>query len=270
MSFESKTEKFGKYELSGIKNRMLRISQAISVNYLGRRIAFALRKLVLQNRIKIVDGEALGIKARFYPLDNMADRIFLFLPNTYDPKEFEFLTQFLQPHSVFLDIGANSGFYSLHAAKFIGSEGKILAFEPNPVMINRLQYNIHLNQADNKIEVIPIGLADRETEFELSLNPQNLGGSTIMRQDHEETVRIKCQPLLQAISTKIDHIDVLKIDIESADALVMNAFLESAPVSLFPTYIIIESNEGIDFEGFGYQIIQSLRGNAIYALRSRM
>jgi FkbM family methyltransferase len=270
MPFEAKPEVFGTYALSGLRQKMLALSQAISVNYPGRRLAFALRKLVLQNRLRVVDGIANGIKARFYPLDNAADRTFLFLPNTYDPEEFAFLANTLQPHSIFLDIGSNSGFYSLYATRFVGLSGKILAFEPNPVMIERLKFNIQVNGVSDKIEIITTGLADREMEAELSLSPTNLGASTIMNKNFAETVKIKCQPLLLAITGKIDRIDILKIDIEEADPLVMNAFFKSAPISLFPTFIIIETQKGIDFEGYGYQKIHDFRINAIYGLRSRL
>ncbi len=268
ISFASKDEIFGYYSLKGYRKKFLAIAQGLSTSYLSQRLGFTLRKLVLLNRLKVIDGESLGIKARFYPLDNLADRLFLFLPKIFETDEFNFLKRNLKPSSIFIDIGANSGFYSLVAARSIGREGKIIAFEPNPVMIARFKLNISINDNNDIIQVMPFGLADRATDFDLALDPNNLGGSTIVKTNRQHIVKIKCVPLLDAIKDKVSRIDFLKIDIEGADVLVMNAFFKTAPPSLYPKYIIIETDEGLDLEAFGYVAIANTRAhNTIYQLR---
>jgi len=267
MTFTLKKETFGHYSLKGYRKVLLNFAQGLSTSYWSQRLGFTLRKLVLLNTLKVIDGEAFGIKARFYPLDNLADRLFLFLPKIFETYEFIFLKNHLTPDSVFIDIGANSGFYSLIASKIIDNRGKILAFEPNPVMIERLRMNISINGKDDIIEVMPFGLADRETEFELALEPRNLGGSTITATNREHKVKIKCVPLFDAIKDKVSRIDFLKIDIEGADALVMNAFFKTAPASLYPRFIIIETDENIDMKSLGYKSIARTRAhNTIYQL----
>ena len=266
MIFESNKEPFGSHALTGYKRVLTNIAQGLSNSYMSQRFAYVLRKLVLQNQLRVIDGETLGIRARFYPLDNLGDRLSLFFPKVFEAEEFAFLSETLTFDSVFIDIGANSGFYSLIAAKIIDERGKIIAVEPNPVMIERLRMNIDLNGKRSIIEVIPLGLADREMEFELALDPTNLGGSTIAPTSHKHKVKIKCIPLLEALRGKVDRIDVLKIDIESADALVMNAFFKSAPKALYPRFVIIETNEGLDMKSFGYKEIAKPRdSNTIYA-----
>jgi FkbM family methyltransferase len=215
----------------------------------------------------VIDGETFGIRARFYPLDNLADRLFLFMPKIFETEEFIFLKENLRPDSIFIDIGANSGFYSLVAAKIINTTGKIIAFEPNPVMINRFRMNIHLNNSSDIIELVPLGLADRETEFDLALDLKNLGGSTIGPTNRTEKVRIKCVPLFQALKDKVSHIDFLKIDIEGADIMVMKEFFNTAPHTLFPKYVIIESDEGLDMKSYGYEPLAHTKAhNTIYSL----
>jgi FkbM family methyltransferase len=264
-TFGFKTENFGHYSLTGYRKRLLAITQSLSTRYLSQRLGFFLRKLVLLNTLKVIDGETFGIRARFYPLDNLADRLFLFLPNLFETDEFVFLKKNLKPDSIFIDIGANSGFYSLIASKIINEKGKIIAFEPNPVMINRLRMNIALNAKDEIIQVMPIGLADREMEFDLALDPTNLGGSTIIKTNREHLVRIKCVPLYDALRDNVQRIDFLKIDIEGADVLVMNEFFKSAPRSLYPKIVIIETDDGLDMETLGYKAIGNTKAhNTIY------
>ena len=258
---------FGSYSLTGYRKKFLAITQALSTSYLSQRLGFTLRKLVLLNSLKVIDGETFGIKARFYPLDNLADRLFLFMPKIFETDEFIFLKKNLKSDSVFIDIGANSGFYSLIAARTITRKGKIIAFEPNPVMIERFKLNISINNNNDIIQVMPFGLADRATDFDLALDLKNLGGSTIIKTDRQHIIKIKCVPLLDALKDKVSHIDFLKIDIEGADVLVMNAFFKSAPVSLYPKYIIIETDEGLDLKSFGYEEIAHTKAhNSIYQL----
>lgn len=255
MAYELKDKPFGYYSLKGYRKQFLTIAQGLSTSYMSQRLGFTLRKLVLLNTLKVIDGETFGIKARFYPLDNLADRLFLFLPKIFETEEFIFLKKHLAPDSIFIDVGANSGFYSLIASQIITDQGKIIAFEPNPIMIDRFRLNISLNQKEDIIEVMPIGLADRETEFELAMDFKNLGGSTIIATNRKHKIKIKCIPLLHALQPKVSRIDFLKIDIEGADVMVMKAFFDSAPKSLFPRFIIIETDDGLDMESLGYRAI---------------
>lgn len=267
MILNFREEPFGYYALRGYRKYLLDITQNLSTRYLSQRLGFALRKLVLQNKLQVIDGETFGIKARFYPLDNLADRLFLFMPKIFETEEFIFLKKNLQPDSVFIDIGANSGFYSLVAATVIDNTGKIIAFEPNPIMINRFKMNIGINGRSEVIELVPIGLADRETEFDLALDLKNLGGSTISPTNRTEKIKIKCIPLLNALQDKVDHIDFLKIDIEGADIMVMKEFFNTAPPTLFPKYVIIESDEGLDMKSYGYEALAHTKAhNTIYAI----
>lgn len=54
----------------------------------------------------------------------------------------------MPPHGVFLDFGANTGVYSLVAARHLNS-GMVIAVEPNPFVFRDLLNNIRLNDADN-------------------------------------------------------------------------------------------------------------------------
>ena len=48
-----------------------------------------------------------------------------------------------------VDVGANIGCFSLLASKLVGSEGRVIAVEPDPQTFRKLQANIELNQAKN-------------------------------------------------------------------------------------------------------------------------
>lgn len=266
-----KTEKYGTYFFKGIPKQLMKLAWLLPNNWLGVRLALILRKLSLQNRIHLVDAHPLGFKARLYPLDNLGDRLVLFLPWYFEWEEFALMDQYLKPDSIFLDIGGNSGFYSLWASRLVEKgRGRIVTFEPNPVMFERLLFNARQNELEDFIEAQPIGLADKDTSFYLSLNPTNLGGASLINEYGQGGVEVQCRPLLDvAKDLEIERIDFIKIDIEGAEPLVLNPFFENAPKQMFPKFVLIESAGEITFERYGYKIIRRTKNNTLFGLSSR-
>ena len=262
-------EPFGTYKLKGYKKSFYNLAQKLDKTYLSFRFGLVLRKLVIQNKLQIVDADPLGIKGRFYPLDNLGDRYVLFLPNFFERPEFDLIRKTLKPNNTFVDIGANTGFYSLMAAKTMG-EGKIISFEPNPNMYKRFTTNIAFNNYTDKITALPFGVADKDSEFGLSLNPTNLGGASIVNKEAGETITVKCRPLLDVLNEQnITSIDALKIDIEGAEHLALNPFFKNAPISLYPKLIIIETYDKIPLLDLGYKLMYTTKsGNGIFQLEN--
>jgi FkbM family methyltransferase len=56
------------------------------------------------------------------------------------------LRKYLRPGMTVYDIGANIGFFSLLAARLVGSAGGITAFEADPEIAARLRENVARNQ----------------------------------------------------------------------------------------------------------------------------
>jgi FkbM family methyltransferase len=61
----------------------------------------------------------------------------------------ETLRAYLHPGMVFYDIGANIGFYTLIAARIVGQEGSVYAFEPEPDCVQRLKGHVERNGFSN-------------------------------------------------------------------------------------------------------------------------
>ena len=58
--------------------------------------------------------------------------------------------------ALILDIGANCGSFTLPLATAAGPGSRIVAFEPNPVMANRLRTNLALNGLTESVEVAEV------------------------------------------------------------------------------------------------------------------
>lgn len=70
--------------------------------------------------------------------------------------ELDSLRQFrrlLKPGAWFVDCGANVGYFTLLAARLVGSGGRVDAFEPDPVNRSRLQHHLTLNNAPSWVRV---------------------------------------------------------------------------------------------------------------------
>jgi FkbM family methyltransferase len=135
----------------------------------------------VRTRLGAVPYEVPAQGARFIvdPADYV-DR-FVALYGIWEEKQLEDLAQIAASRVVdtFLDIGANTGFYStLFAIK--GLARRIMAFEPDPGNYARLTANLAANGLAGRIEAIELALGDRPSEVTLYEGPRyNRGESSI-------------------------------------------------------------------------------------------
>ena len=88
-----------------------------------------------------------------------------------------------RPFDLFLDIGANTGFYSvMFAVKHLTPD--VVAFEPDPRNRARLIDNLRLNKLEHAVKVMPYALGDQKKTSKLTQSPEfNRGESWL---DHED------------------------------------------------------------------------------------
>lgn len=253
---------FGAYPLTGIQYWIRRVFFDTPFGYMRFRRPFI--EKFKQECIGPVDSYLFGLKVRFYPRDNQTDAKSVVCGNCYNAKEWRWLNVCLPVGGVFVDIGANMGFFSLFAAT---KKAKIIAIEPQPILFDRLSTNMFLNNIDACLVNVAVG--EREETGSLIQTNKDYG-SGMIGQGEGETVRIR--PLLDILTeSQISHIDVLKIDIEGYEDRALLPFLNKAPDSLLPKHIIMEYSERdrwqTDLLGklvrIGYQQKAHSRGNAL-------
>lgn len=123
----------------------------------------------------------------------------------------------LEPGSVFLDVGANCGYYTILAEKLGAS---VIAFEPNPPYIEVLQHSKDLN--DCEFEIIPVALSDFNGQVELNIPGTRHGDSSIVNkfEDRGNSVPITVDVMrLDDIydSAQDERPFIIKIDTEGAE-----------------------------------------------------
>ena len=142
---------------------------------------------------------------------------------SYEPLEIRFFRSMLKPGDTALDIGANFGLYTILAAKQVGREGRVLAFEPNPNSLRYLRLNILLNRQSH-IEVVPVALSNEEGETEFICVSQGAYSALKVAETPGTTSAIRVrQTTLDAIAAaeSLYLVDFVKMDAEGAELLVL-------------------------------------------------
>jgi FkbM family methyltransferase len=138
--------------------------------------------------------------------------------------ESELIWKSLRPGDCFIDIGANIGYFSVLAAKRVGHEGQVIAFEPERNNHALLKVNAALNPISNYV-LHALAASDSEGEGQLFLNPENLGDHQIYATDDRvaQTISLRRIDALLAPQTKIN---LIKIDVQGAEQKAMAGLAE--------------------------------------------
>jgi FkbM family methyltransferase len=125
---------------------------------------------------------------------------------------------------VFLDVGANLGFFSLLAANKMQEErssGRVIAVEANPIVLPYLMASIVESGLEHRIDVIPYAASDNSGLVQMQENfGNNLGG--VPMKDVRAFVPSKDRRLvptveLDEILVDLTRLDLVKMDIEGAE-----------------------------------------------------
>lgn len=236
---------FGAFAPQSSLARIIAWTRSASDSFLGRKIAYALRRLGLRSlKGRPVDIESLGARMRLYPDGNVCEKRVLFTPQYFDVAERELLASRLREGFRFIDIGANIGAYSLFVAAKAGPTARILAVEPQPEVFARLAFNIAQNPFGT-VKAVACALADKPGELTLFLDPANRGESSvrILRSSAGTTVRVPATTLLALVQSEgYERLDAIKIDVEGAEDIILEPFLRDAPEALWPQLIVIEDS----------------------------
>jgi FkbM family methyltransferase len=219
----------GKFRLQLLAMRYLKLDEKIPYSYFGNQYYLDLNTTVSSR---------------------------LFYLGEYEKDNIEKCLSFLQPGSVFFDIGANIGIYSLSAAR-LGS--RVFAFEPNPRVFPDLQNNIQLNNG-LKIETFNCACSEMDGEVSFTIAVDSAYSSLHataynseiweFRQAEQVTVPSKKADTL-VNELNIDTVDLCKIDVEGGELNVllgMQKTLEQQRVKALQ----VEINEDT-CQGSGYQ-----------------
>jgi FkbM family methyltransferase len=186
-------------------------------------------------------------------------KILFLKPENYEAETQEALRVLIKPGMTVLDIGANTGYFTVLMADLVGPTGRLYSFEPFAANLRLLKDNVKANHL-SWVQVIPVALSDHEGTAILHINPVNDGGHSLGdsgtnsdmagwdRAALQETVATET---LDGFLEKngVARVDVIKIDVEGAETLVFAGASKllsrvDAPVLLCEVGTIAQSQVG--------------------------
>lgn len=165
-----------------------------------------------------VATEILDYKMFLNPKDEVITP-FMYAYRHWEPNETSIIFHNLKEGDVFIDVGANIGYYTLLASKKVGITGHVYSFEPETENYELLKQNIILNNLQN-VTVEKKAVANKPGRMKLYLNPTNKGDHSLrddkMNRDYQEVDVISLDDYF-----KDKKINFIKIDVQGADVLVI-------------------------------------------------
>jgi FkbM family methyltransferase len=154
-------------QLAALVARVLSSSSATG----ARRFGFWYRKQTVlhprwcapinwESRVRLIGGSYMA--APFGEVQGMS----LILDGCWERELTDRIIAALKPGDVFVDVGANMGYYALLASTAVGSNGLVLAFEPSPTNLQALLKNLRLNASAN-VMVLNLALSDQDSVVKL-------------------------------------------------------------------------------------------------------
>ncbi len=238
---KDRSERYGYFHPGPVRRRVYSLLNSIyKCGWLGRRIFGRLQWFEngFSSRTKyIVDADRFGLRWRLYRHDNVSEKRLLLRPDSFEPIEIGAILGMVKPDFIFIDVGANCGFYSLRVANALGGKGRIVAIEPHPVVRQRFEYNMGINSV-TAISIHSCVIGDRNGKVKFEENVNNYGRNRVSKKGE---IDVDMRTLLDIVGDEhLERIDAIKVDVEGFEDRVLDPFLRDAPDSLLPRMIVAE------------------------------
>ena len=200
----------------------------------------------------------------------------------------ELLVDALGTGDVFLDVGANTGFFVLPIAELVGDEGRVLAFEPAPDAAHLLRSAARARSVLSRISLYELALSNEVGSLTLRADPAHPDDTTkrsLFLDDGPVVAVVPIRALDDLVGlgdVELPHgIDAVKIDVEGAEVRVLSGMRRTLERHR-PRLMVIETIERhlnragssvADVDGFmhdlGYarmnEVARGLELNAVFA-----
>lgn len=157
----------------------------------------------------------------------------------YEPSVSRLLKSLLKPGMIFLDCGANNGYYSLLASRWVGPGGIVFAFEPSPKTYSRLLRNVRLNQAEN-VRLFNCALGREDGVARLNLSDKSDGLNSLLKiEGASQRIVVPLRRIDDIIWE--GGVDVVKMDVEGGERDILEGMRRVLALSRNPQ-VIMEHN----------------------------
>jgi FkbM family methyltransferase len=129
----------------------------------------------------------------------------------------------LRPGDLFIDVGANIGYYTLLVSKLVGDTGKVVSIEALPEIFSILQENLKKNDARN-VRIVNAAAWDKSEKVKIFTRQYGLSGTSTLMPEWadgwhlEKQVEVEAKPLSAILTPEeMKSARLIKIDVEGAE-----------------------------------------------------
>lgn len=174
-----------------------------------------------------------GVTLGLYPEDSIGTILERQL-HFDDDSVLHLIRRLVEPGMTIVDVGANYGQFTLLAARLVGDDGQVHAFEPTSYSFRRLSENVHyLNGLGQRVHLNPTAVGDQNghavlyefppggtaTWNSLSSHTMHTQGRAVTPSQTENVAVVTLDKY--CLDHKIEQIDLLKIDVEGFEVEVL-------------------------------------------------
>jgi FkbM family methyltransferase len=234
----------------------------------------------LMKRLRRTGHRYRSVTVRDYVVDvdvtDASGRLSYFYSKPYRKAVVDAMITALKPGDVFLDVGAHLGYFSMVAARVVGPTGRVIAFEPHERMQSELRAIVTRNAVERIVEIVPLAVADRESDCTLYTSDGSEAQTTIDPERSPVRGTATFRPATVVRTTSLDQwlaarptlasrVRCIKIDVQGAESRVvagMGRTLLPGVTVLCDTSIGSEAD--LTLERVGYRRHRIERGAAVY------
>jgi FkbM family methyltransferase len=179
-----------------------------------------------------------------------------------DPALLRIAAEVVGPGDVVWDIGANVGLFSFAAAVAAGPSGRVLAVEPDALLVRLLRRSAVASDGRAPVEILPVAIADKIGVAQFHVARRNRSTSYLEGFGTTQTGGIRTSELVPTVTLDwlAEHFPmptVVKIDVEAAELPVLaggTRILRAGPTIICEVAGDNAEAAGKIFAGHGYTL----------------
>lgn len=193
----------------------------------------------IQTKVQVIDRIKMNVDLR----DLIQSYLFYF--GIWEPTLTDFIRNRLSHGDVFVDVGANIGYFSCLASKRVGPSGAVYSVEASPQVYAALLKNLEQNNLSN-VTAYNKAVHEEKSSISLYIAPDtNIGATTtyIDRDDlnYQDEVQVEADSLDNIVPfDKLTKARIIKVDVEGAEWFVFKGIEKSLEAFSDKTEWLIE------------------------------
>jgi len=180
---------------------------------------------ILENEVLLTNKD--GLKLAIPQYDHRTAPLEAINFYSYESGDSKIIEESLRSSKVFVDVGANIGWYTLGAAAKY-PDLQVYSFEPMPTTFGWLNKNKDLNDLNN-VHLFNFGLSNEDDEIDFYYSPEGSGNASARNLTNKDdtikiTVNVKIMDKMEEF--KSIKIDFMKIDVEGAELFALQGAIK--------------------------------------------